>query len=376
MALATQCPHCNTIFRVAADQLKLRGGIVRCGKCSEVFDGNASLIEYGKESERPVPVPVTPEPAAAAAEDDDRPIYTLDFDTTFDPYGIIPEPEPEPEPVREVDENQADLFDEPAVDEEIQKLKAALGFGEDAEPEPAREPETTPEPAPEPRSEPAPEPAQEPAPEPEPEAAPDAQPDAEAVPASEPTPAHDVDPALAAVLDPDYEPEFLLRERRKEQTSRITRPLMAIGSLLLLAALAVQGVLSFHNQLAAWQPALKPALASACQQLGCKVVLPMQAEALSVETGQLEPVASTTFSYTTLLRNASKSAQAWPYLELALTDAEDRQLVRRVLAPADYLPQGIDVSKGFPARSEQPVRIYFELKDVKASGYRIAVFYP
>src|SRR5437016_2879754 len=45
MALATQCPHCNTTFRVASDQLKLRGGIVRCGACNEVFDGNASLID-------------------------------------------------------------------------------------------------------------------------------------------------------------------------------------------------------------------------------------------------------------------------------------------------------------------------------------------
>ncbi|MGZ8304601.1 MAG: zinc-ribbon domain-containing protein, partial [Telluria sp.] len=45
MALATRCPHCNTIFRVAADQLKLRGGIVRCGACKEVFDGNAMLVD-------------------------------------------------------------------------------------------------------------------------------------------------------------------------------------------------------------------------------------------------------------------------------------------------------------------------------------------
>jgi predicted Zn finger-like uncharacterized protein len=43
MALATT--HCNTVFRVAADQLKLRGGIVRCGTCREVFDGNAALVD-------------------------------------------------------------------------------------------------------------------------------------------------------------------------------------------------------------------------------------------------------------------------------------------------------------------------------------------
>ena len=45
MALATQCPHCHTTFRVASDQLKLRGGIVRCGACQSIFDGNAHLID-------------------------------------------------------------------------------------------------------------------------------------------------------------------------------------------------------------------------------------------------------------------------------------------------------------------------------------------
>ncbi|MEG1831707.1 MAG: zinc-ribbon domain-containing protein, partial [Burkholderiaceae bacterium] len=38
MALATRCPACHSVFRVVADQLKLRGGLVRCGQCHTVFD--------------------------------------------------------------------------------------------------------------------------------------------------------------------------------------------------------------------------------------------------------------------------------------------------------------------------------------------------
>ncbi|MBW8900158.1 MAG: zinc-ribbon domain-containing protein, partial [Massilia sp.] len=83
MALATQCPHCHTTFRVAADQLKLRGDIVRCGACQRIFDGNAHLIDLDK-------------PAAPPSQDthdagsDALPVYTLDFDHTFDPLGILP----------------------------------------------------------------------------------------------------------------------------------------------------------------------------------------------------------------------------------------------------------------------------------------------
>src|SRR4029453_7850784 len=43
MALATKCPQCSALFRVVADQLKLRGGLVRCGQCRAVFDAIGSL---------------------------------------------------------------------------------------------------------------------------------------------------------------------------------------------------------------------------------------------------------------------------------------------------------------------------------------------
>ncbi|MFP5392673.1 MAG: zinc-ribbon domain-containing protein, partial [Gammaproteobacteria bacterium] len=96
MALATQCPHCHTTFRVAADQLKLRGGIVRCGACHEIFDGNASLIDLDAPPRPPVELP-PPTPTAA----DDAPVYALDFGSALNRHGILPqavEPQPEPEP--------------------------------------------------------------------------------------------------------------------------------------------------------------------------------------------------------------------------------------------------------------------------------------
>lgn len=43
MSLITQCPACNTLFKVVADQLKISQGWVRCGQCKEVFDANAHL---------------------------------------------------------------------------------------------------------------------------------------------------------------------------------------------------------------------------------------------------------------------------------------------------------------------------------------------
>src|SRR5471032_1771023 len=98
MALATKCPHCNTIFRVAHDQLKLRVGIVRCGSCNEVFDGNAALLEP-LAAAPPAPSPsllpdtkpfdqkmaaLDTRAAEVLGSDTAEPIYTLELDTAMD----------------------------------------------------------------------------------------------------------------------------------------------------------------------------------------------------------------------------------------------------------------------------------------------------
>lgn len=70
MALATQCPHCYTSFRVANDQLKLHAGMVRCGACKQTFNGIEHLLAPGE----PPRTPPVPEVAQAAATTDDASI--------------------------------------------------------------------------------------------------------------------------------------------------------------------------------------------------------------------------------------------------------------------------------------------------------------
>jgi len=44
-ALATRCPHCHTYFRVTPQLLALRDGMVRCGACREIFNGEVYVFE-------------------------------------------------------------------------------------------------------------------------------------------------------------------------------------------------------------------------------------------------------------------------------------------------------------------------------------------
>jgi len=57
MSLVTRCPNCSTTFRVQAGQLSARGGRVRCGKCNEVFDGLAQVVDNDGAAARDGPSP-------------------------------------------------------------------------------------------------------------------------------------------------------------------------------------------------------------------------------------------------------------------------------------------------------------------------------
>ena len=67
--MLTRCPACATSFRVTPEQLKLRAGKVRCGKCQTVFNAIDSLLEspvHGTTA-GPVPTPLSTPARARAA---------------------------------------------------------------------------------------------------------------------------------------------------------------------------------------------------------------------------------------------------------------------------------------------------------------------
>jgi len=415
MALATKCPHCNTIFRVAADQLKLRGGIVRCGTCREVFDGNAALVDPAAASPFLTSGPGTAAPLSSTypadnslpSATDDEPIYSLDFDTSFDPFGILPEtaqlkeddgdhieldldvslpaevpadapvaapviapaepPEaPLPQPMapfkrRQVDDAPAfatylrDSRREPNLETVVAPVAPAVPAADKVslhKPVPVAPAPTRLEPTLADHSfEPVPAPVA-------------------------PEPAIEAEAEETAGAPADDEPAFVTQGRRREQSGKALRVAMAIGSVVLLLLLLLQVMTTFRNPLAAQFPQWKPTLVALCKLSGCQVDLPAQIEALAIEQGELQTLKEQTFSYVSLLRNQSRSVQAWPSIELILNDANDKPLLRRVIAPRDYLPANIDVSKGFAPRSEQTIKLYFALDQLTASGYHIAIFYP
>jgi hypothetical protein len=174
------------------------------------------------------------------------------------------------------------------------------------------------------------------------------------------------------------EPEFVRAGRRKQRIARISRAVFSIGSVVLLAALVFQGMYSFRNVLSATFPPLNPALAAICQAAQCRLELPRHIDNITLESSEFQslPKQDNALSLNMLLRNQSQIALAWPSIELTLSDASEKPVIRKVLTPKDYLPKSIDVSKGFPRYSEQSVTLMFRVAELKPEGYHIYLFYP
>ena len=356
MVLATRCPHCRTTFRVVQDQLKLRGGLVRCGACKEIFNGTENLL-------RPVAAPTTSTaPAAEADAVQAQPVANAAVAPTVSPVKAVaaePSAGPHPDPLLRMT-----LMDFSSFHEDAEKTEA--------EPEPVPSTDYS-----LPRM-------------------------AASAPAPAPVPADSGD-ELARVIDDmkskpwrgmtgkraradedaidaldSAEPDFVVRARRRQRLAHSRRLVLTAGSALLALLLAFQLLYYFRVQLAAQSSAAATMLSAACRLAGCTVGLPAHIDMVTIESSELQalPGSTDTFTLVALLRNRSAMRQQWPHIELTLNDASEAALARRVIAPRDYLPASQDPEQGFAPNSEQSARLVFSLAQAKAAGFRVYLFYP
>lgn len=380
--MKSRCPNCQTVFRVTPEQLKARAGKVRCGQCQTVFNALDSLLDEksGAPSSAtvvapviaidpgpalspraaptvPTPsaglrepaVPVTPTAAADTVNEGQRE-PTLDFEAP-------PEHEDEPD--------DGFFISTPANEELI--TMAAPAF------EPERESEVEPEiadfPA-EPGSEATDDIGHEPSP---------------SLRLSE-SAAQELGKATGLIMPretteiPGYSKwsEGLIAAPVALPAETPTRWPFVLVALLLMLVLAGQVLFRYRSELATAVPSLRPLLASASQALGSDIPLPRHVELISIEVSDLQndPAHGNLLVLNATLRNRAPYAQAYPSLELSLTDTQDTAVARRVFAPAEYLSPKTPAGQSFAANSDLALRLWIEARDVPAAGYRLYVFYP
>ena len=189
------------------------------------------------------------------------------------------------------------------------------------------------------------------------------------------------DPGRAAAQSPAQQsapqvPDFLASDTHSSRASW----LWGLAAFVCLFALAAQVAYRFRAEVAALVPATRASLVSVCNALGCDVPLPRHPELMSIDSSELEADGRREglISLQAVIRNRARFAQEYPALELTLTDELERPVLRRVLAPGDYLDssRAPQARQGIAAGSEAPLHIYLDSGRARASGYRLYLFYP
>ncbi|HEX5539940.1 MAG TPA: DUF3426 domain-containing protein, partial [Methylophilaceae bacterium] len=110
----------------------------------------------------------------------------------------------------------------------------------------------------------------------------------------------------------------------------------------------------------------------------CKIALPQHIELLAIDDSDLQEDAEYQglMHFSGTIANNANFAQAYPLLELTLTDTADQPLLRKILSPGEYLPADANLKQGIAAGEETRVRLNLTIKDTAVAGYRVFIAYP
>ena len=356
MNLATRCPACGTTFKVVQDQLRMSDGWVRCGRCSEIFDGN----EHLQSAE-----------AAVATEVPDKSAFD------FPDFSGFPSSPPANSAVREsapeseaVDEQQPEA---PVATDAVEKPVPAPWLG--SWPSLELKPGT---PAVAPAIAPAPAVAV---------AVPEvpfdvarasalAEPAAQTSTVAAPESSPGGESSGFATLD---QPEGTFKRwlRRIPGLDRLPLRTIGAGALVLLGA---QMVYQSRDAIAARQPSLQPALTAMCKAAGCALSPLRQIDSITIDGASFaRDPGGEGYQLAFTLRNRAAIPLAMPAVEVTLLDTQEQAVVRRVLLPADF-----NAPEVLPANTERSTVLPLAISPAPASapalapvaGYGIAAFYP
>lgn len=344
MSLITRCPACGTLFKVVPDQLRISEGWVRCGHCAEVFDASSHLQDGTATAAQP-PVDGSPLPGPQPE--------------LVHPAGLVRHAE-EPETADEPDPFPSSLNTEvgESVDFEppdsVQLEAEAAALKEDPLDRPfelrRRDDSELQASLPPPESD-----------------------------SSWDSPRHSDSVPAGADSQPDASLQDLSFVRAARRRAFWVRP--GVRATFGLAAVALAGLLSLQvalherDRLAMSQPALRPWLERLCEPLACRIAPPRQIDALAIDSSSFNKLRGDAYRLSVTLKNQAAMPLAMPALELTLTDAQDRPVLRRVLMPAELAPPANVIA----AASEWSGSVALAVANgagPRIAGYRLLAFYP
>ncbi len=353
MSLATRCPSCGTVFRVAQEQLEVSEGWVRCGRCSGVF--NAAELLFDIDSGAPVHPKSGAQSSPAGAD--------IGTDTEPTVSDWTPRADPAQPPA-------SDGAETPLDEEGLPAGRQEPGFDDRGPVRPGIEVMASEAPGmargqarretPSLRTPPTPV---------------DEHPRQGDTPSGFGAAPRNTELAeLRTAGEAPVMPSFL---RAADHAALWRQPAVRgalIASVVLLSlGLVAQAAWTWRDLLAAQVPASEPALRALCGLAGCQLQPLRRIDALAVDSSGLNRVeGSALYRLQLVLHNRADTALMMPALDLSLTDAQGKLVTRRVLQMAELgVPQAV-----LQAGQELPIKVLISTGERRVEGYTVELFYP
>lgn len=328
--MKTRCTKCETIFNITEDQLALRDGLVRCGICKNVFNGQEALLP---EEVDDFPVleheqAVWPEAPVMAGQETGH-VYPDDSDNDHD--DIKADPDEMPDEHRLQDEPDFHVGHDAGIYDE-QPKEPVLGRQSWQEDDPI-------------------------------------------IVHHEPSVTYDDEPLRMGADDTDSYPA-------SDYERRNTSLFWILGIFLGLLLLIGQSLVVYRNQLVNVVPSLRPTLLQICQVVGCELGSDKNLASLQLKNWVLKPDLAakpqegvTALRLQFILRNNDARAQVWPLLVINLKNQQGLIEITKILEPREYVQPNL-LEQKFQPGTEVFINVPLAVFNVAVSGFELSLVYP
>jgi len=321
----TRCPHCQTYFKISAEQLKKAGGKVRCGQCTKVFNSLGNLLEElpvalsdrnkvaPQRPAAPAPrAPATP-PLPAARTSAAPPAKPAAPPPPPKPAAPIipPRPAPKPAPVPKVaakpaTEDDAVVFraDEPAASASASDERDTLQLNDDDK--------------------------------------------------IEDVPGGSFSSMRELVLYPG--------PRIEASPPLFGNAFWNIGVAVLLMIFILQYSYSMRDDLARY-PELRPWVQKLCEIAQCDIPMQQNVDLIKLTHRDItiHPRVKGALLINAVFVNNASFTQPFPLMQITLSDMNGRVIAKRRFQPTEYLDADVNIRRGMMPNN--PVQIVLEIAD-------------
>ena len=404
-SFVTQCPHCQTSFRVSHAQLSVARGVVRCGSCLQVFNAAKQLLEQaGKEPVAPVVPAVVEAPPPAEPRAISQKQWTaaeLDLDSLDLDEELARLEQREIQPTTEFTRHREDTLSARRDTAETEEPWSDSLFSESAADRAQTEEEDLPEPEQVPNKPSRTEPSLSLEPvEPEDEATPPQ------LRLHDPLDAPVHHERLSATASDEHDDDLPsiepLRKRRErsepgvrtdvlqdltddplqldwqQRRSPWGRRLFWLLLIVLGAGALVGQYVAYHFDELARQDQYRPWFQQLCPQIGCTV--PSKVDIAKIKSSNLvvrsHPEFNGALVVDAIIYNRAPFSQPFPLLELRFADLNGHLIASRRFKPGEYLSGDLEGMAEMPPQT--PIHIALDILDpgAKAVNYSLSFHSP